>query len=454
MTRGRARFPLLALGALTACLALSPETAEGQTSIETVALTGATVHPVSQAPIESGVVLIEAGRIAGVGTDLEIPEGAQVVDLAGRHVYPGLIHPGSVLGLTEISSVRGTVDIAETGNLNPEVRAEVAFHGDSELLPVTVSGGILTAHVVPRGEGFRGTSAVMRLDGWNWEDMLIRAGVGMHLSYPRLRPARRSFGPPVTDKEIEEKKEKALAEINRALDQAEDYARSLAAAADGTAPAVAHDPKLAALTRLLAGELPLFLHAEEKTQIESALEWADERGLENLVLVTGPDAAYLGDRLAEAGIPVVLNGVLRRPGRDWEPYDTAYTAAARLHEAGVSFAIGDGGTGFGAANSRNLPFHAAMAVAFGLPKDVALRSITLDAARVLGIEESLGSLEAGKSATLIVTDGDPLEIRTRVVGAWIDGREIDLSADRQKRLFYRYNQRPRPAQMTVKPPKG
>ena len=415
-------------------------TVAGPAGAETLALVGATAHPVSSPPVENAVILVEDGKIAGIGAGLAVPEGAVVIDLAGQHVYPGFIHPGSILGLIEISSVRGTRDTSEVGQLNSNIRAEVAFHADSMLLPASLSGGILTAHVVPQGDGFRGTSAVMRLEGWNWEDMTIAAPAGMHLSYPRLLPRSRSFRPESAES-VKERKDKALEAINQALDDAAAYARAVAAADAGTGPAVDFDPRLAALGPVLSGTVPLFIHADEKTQIESALDWAGERGLDNIILVAGPDAAYLGERLAADGIPVILDGVHRRPARDWEPYDTAYTAAARLHEAGVKLAIGDGG---GASNARNLPFEAAMAASFGLPKEEALRSITLGAAEILGIDDRLGSLDSGKEATFMVTDGDPLEIRTHIARAWIGGQEVNLSADRQKQLFEKYNNRPRP----------
>ncbi|MCP4203377.1 MAG: amidohydrolase family protein [bacterium] len=410
------------------------------------AYVGVTVHPVSSAAMESATLLVEDGKIAGIGTDLEIPSDAAVVDLAGLHLYPGFVHPLSVLGLTEINSVRGTRDYTEIGEVNADIRAEVAFNADSELLPVAMSGGILTAHVVPTGGIFRGTSAAVRLEGWNWEDMTMSSSVGMHVEYPDLRPPAPSFRvpKPPSEDEVKKKKEETLKTINDTLKDARAYAKAVAAAAEGSAPAPTHDAKLAALGPMLAGEMPLFLYADERTQIESALDWADEQELSNIVLVTGPDAVYLADRLAESDVRVLLNGVHKLPERDWEPYDTPFTAAKRLHDAGVEFCIGDGGGGFRAPHVRNLPFHAAMAAAFGLPKEVALRSVTLSAAEFLGIQDRVGSLEVGKDATFIATSGDPLEVKTRILRAWIAGDEIDFSLDRQKRLYRKYDNRPQP----------
>jgi imidazolonepropionase-like amidohydrolase len=416
----------------------------GAATAEVVAFTNATLHPVSGPPIEDGAMLVEGGKITAVGREVVIPDGARRVELEGKHLYPSFIHPFSALGLVEIGSVRGTVDTTEVGDVNSNVRAEVAFHADSQLLPVTTSGGVLVAHVTPRGGLLNGTSAVMRLAGWNWRQMTLAAPVAMHLDFPDLLPPTGGFRRRSQD-EVDKEKKRALEVLDRVAAEARAYDTARRAAEAGSGPAVDHDARLEALRPVLAGELPLFIQAAERTQIEAALDWAAEQELTNLVLVAGTDAAYLAERLAADEVPVILNGVLRQPARDWEPYDSAYTAAARLHEAGVSFAIGDGGSSFGAANARNLPFHAAMAAAFGLPREIALRSVTLSAAELLGVADRLGSLEPGKDATFIVTDGDPLEILTRIESSWLEGVQIDPESDRQRRLYRRYDSRPRPA---------
>ncbi|RMH17324.1 MAG: imidazolonepropionase [Acidobacteria bacterium] len=398
---------------------------------ETVAYVGATVHPVSGPPIDGGVMVVEDGVIRAVGAGLAVPEGAEVVELNGLHLYPGFVHPLSALGLIEIGSVRGTRDLGEVGDNNAALRAEVAWNADSLLLPVAAAGGVLTAHVAPQGGTFAGSSAVMRLDGWNWHDMTLAAPAGMHLAYPQLL----SGG---DDEDFEEKTKRALETINATFDDARAYRK----AKDAGTP-VDRDADLEALLPVLDGSLPLYVHAEEKSQIESALDWAAEQGFDNLVLVTTSDARYVAERLAKENVPVVLNGVLRLPRRRWEPYDAAYVAARVLHEAGVRFAIGDGDGGFAAANARNLPFHAAMAAAFGLPEDVALRSVTLTAAEILGVADRVGSLDPGKEATFFAATGDPLEITTRIERTWIRGRELDPEDNHQWRLYQRYNARPR-----------
>jgi imidazolonepropionase-like amidohydrolase len=414
----------LALAALVA----GPATA--QDSEPLTALVGATVHPVAGQPIEDGVVLMRGARIEAVGSELAIPDGeagATVVELDGLHVYPGFVHPYSALGLTEIGSVSGTVDTTEMGAINAALRVEVAFNHDSALLPVSVAGGIVASHTVPGGGLIRGTSAVMNLYGWSWEDMTIAAPVGMHIDFPSGA---------VDDDENEE-----LATIDETLAAARAWRKAQAAFEAGDAPRPPRNDQLAALAPVVAGDVPVFLHANRADTIEAALDWAEGQELERVIVIGGPDLQYVAERLAADGVPAILNGVYTMPTRRWEPYDRAYEAAARLHEAGVKFAIGDGGGGFNATNARNLPFHAGSAAAFGLPADAALKSVTLWPAEILGVGDELGSLEAGKRASLIVTTGDPLEPMTSIERVWIDGDEYDLGRSKHRQLYERYRDR-------------
>ncbi|MCG8460346.1 MAG: amidohydrolase family protein [Holophagales bacterium] len=430
--RGNLDRAILLAGAAVLLLLLP-----GTTLAEPVAFVGATVHPVSGPPVEGATLVVDGGKIVALGAGMRAPDGARIVRLDGRHIYPGFTSAHSLLGLVEISSVRGTVDSHEIGDNNADPRAEAAWNADSLRLPVALAGGVLTAHVVQRGGSFLGTSAVMRLDGWNWEDMTVAAPVGMHLAFPAVASA---------DDEDNEAQEKALETINEILEQARAYAKAHTAGS----PGLDRNPKLEALIPLLEGEMRLFVHADSKAQIEAALDWTEEQGFQDLVLVVGPDARHVKERLAEAGVPVILNGVLRTPARAWEPYDAAYGAAAELHAAGIPFAIAHGGSDDDSANARNLPFHAAMAAAYGLPKDVALRSVTLAPAEILGIADRVGSLEAGKDADLIVTDGDPLEILTTIESVWVAGRQVDLENAHQYRLYQRYWDRPLPEGKTRK----
>jgi len=432
-----------ALAAVLAAAWLAVLAAPPAARAETLAFVGATVHPVSGPPVAGATLIVEGDRIAAVGPGLAVPAGARVVDVTGKHLYPGFIHPQTDLGLVEVSSVRATVDTTEIGQVNSNLRAEVAFNADSFRLPPAAAGGVVAAHVVPEGGVLSGTSAVMRLEGWNWRDMTVAAPVGMHLWWPRA--TRSGWWDRTTPEELEKRRKEALEVLDETLERARAYGRARDAVAADRAPAPAPDPRLEALLPVLAGEVPLFVHADTLAQIEGALDWLEEKGLGGAVMVAGYDAARAADRLAAAGVPVILDTVHRVPIRAWEPYDAAFTAAARLHQAGVRFAIASGGGGADSENARNLPFEAATAAAFGLPREVALEAVTLRAAEILGVADRLGSLEAGKEASFFVADGDPLEIRTAIESVWIAGREVDRSEDHQWRLYRRYSERPAPA---------
>ena len=394
---------------------------------ELIALTGASVHPVSSEVIADGVVIIRDGRIEAVGSDLDVPAEARRIELGGLHLYPGFVHPATQLGLTEIASVPGTVDTTEMGNINAAIRAEVAVNHDSKLLPVSIAGGILSAHIVPGGGLIRGTSAVINLDGWSWEDMVIATPTGMHIDFPTGA--------------VDDDANEDLKRIESVLDQARHWQRAQAAAERGEAPAPAPNDQLEALAPLLAGDVPLMLHASRYDVMEKALDWAESQELDRVILVANADVQYLAERLAADRIPVILSNVYALPTRRWEPYDMAFVAAARLHEAGVRFAIADAGGGMDVANARNLPFQAGSAAAHGLPKDAALKSVTLWPAEILGVGDELGSIEPGKRASLIATNGDPLEPMTRIERIWIDGEEFDPMRDRGRRLYERYRER-------------
>ncbi len=404
------------------------------------ALVGATLHTVSGPDIARGTIVFRDGVIVAVGGDVAAPPGMHVVDLQGLHVYPGMIDADSVVGLTEIGSVAGTVDVSETGLLNPHMRVELAVNPDSELIPVTRANGITHLLTAPRGRVVSGTGALIRLDGWTWEDLTASAPLGMHVEWPRWRvPPSFGEGAPPTEEEIKKEREAELKALGNLIADARAYRKALEAGAR-SAGSVSRDVVLESFLPVVEGRMPVFVHASDLRQIESALDWAEKEEI-RIVLAGPPDAWRAAGRLRARAVPVILGPILRNPDRRHEPYDTPFAAARRLHEAGVTFCIGGGGRSSG-SNARNLPYGAAMAAAFGLPKEEALRSVTLYPARILGVEDRLGSIEVGKSASLIVTDGDPLEIRTRVLRVFIDGRESDLLS-RHRRLYERYAARPR-----------
>lgn len=396
-----------------------------------VALKGATIHPVSRPDIPSGTIVFDKGRITAIGADVPIPQGADVIDTSGKHIYPGLISANSVLGLMEIGAARATLDIEESGTINPNARAATSINPDSELIPVARSNGILTAHVVPEGGVVSGQSAVIRMDGWTPEEMTVRSPAAMHVRWPDLTINR----DPRARKSVKDQQK----EIDKAVKQIRDgfqTARSYWQARKGGTPGFRSDLRWEALRPVFDGTLPLFVHANTVAQIEAALAWAKEAQLK-IVLVGGQDAWRMVPQLKETDTPVIITLSTTLPSRRDDGYDSTFGNAAKLHAAGVRFCMAMNGRDSAAPHERNLPYEASMASAFGLPKEEALKAVTLYPAQLLGIDDELGSLQTGKTATLIITTGDPLDFPTQVVAAYIDGRIIDLSS-RQTRLRDKY----------------
>jgi imidazolonepropionase-like amidohydrolase len=415
--------------------------AHGALAASSLVIAGGTVHPVSGPEIPGGMVLVENGKITAVGANVSVPAGAERVDATGLHVYPGMIAANTILGLQEIGEVRATRDVNEVGNINPNARAKVSLNADSELIPVARANGILTALSATAGGTITGTSVVWKLDGWNWEEMTIKEPAALHVHWPSMITHNRGWwdeGPVKSEEEQKKEREKQLKEVRDAFDNAKAYMKAREAMQAGGAR---HDfdVRWEAMIPALKKQIPVFVNADEYLQIESALNFAKDEGL-NIVIVGGRDAWRLADRLAAARVPVIYEETLSMPRRTWEPYDAAYTVPQKLQAAGVPFCIS---TGAGdASNLRNLPYEAAMAAAFGLPKEEALKAVTLYPAQILGVADRLGSIEPGKDATLIVTDGDPLEIESHVKMAWISGDPVDLSS-RHTRLYDKYRNRPR-----------
>ena len=428
----------------TALAAQASDTAPPPPQSRPLLITGATLHTVSGPVIANGRMLIERGRItaiAGGGEPLPQLQGGtpEVVDLGGRHVYPGFIAANSAVGLTEISAVRATVDHAEVGPINPNARALVAVNADSELLPVARANGVLAALVVP-GSGQRGliagTSALMQLDGWNWEEMAIEPEVALHVMLPSLRLTPQALAPLPDALQVELRKftEEQLQQLDDAFAAAAAYLRARANALHSPV-----DQRWEAMLPALQGRRPVFVHADELPQIRYALGLAERHGLK-LVIVGGADAWRITELLRERSVAVVVGGVHELPLRRDEDIDARFRLPALLAQAGVAFCIARDGSTFAAPNERNLPYEAASAAAYGLPRDEALRAITLYPAQILGVADRLGSLAAGRLASFIVTDGDPLETTTRVERVFIQGREVSTT-NRQTRLTEKYEQR-------------
>ncbi|MGH7178645.1 MAG: amidohydrolase family protein [Tepidisphaeraceae bacterium] len=405
-----------------------------------ILLSGGDVYTVSGDVIRNGQVLFDKGKIVSVGQHVDGSSGAQVIDCTGKRVYPGLIDASTDIGLVEIDSIRATRDGAETGQVNPNVRAEVAVNPDSELIPVARTNGVLLSVTVPTGGLLSGTSALIQLDGWTWEDMTVKAPVAMHLVWPGMAP-RRAWWMRETEAEQAKKREESLRQITQIFSDARAYldatkADGPASGADSPAMRPDFDARWNAMLPLLRREIPLVVSADEVQQIQGAVAFAQKQNV-RLIILGGYDAPLCADLLRKYHVPVIVDGVQRLPQRRGSAYDEPFTLPQRLRELGIPFAISGSR---GASLARNLPYHAATAVAFGLPADEALRSITLYPAQILGVSERVGSIEPGKDATLIVCNGDVLETPTHVEQAFVQGRAIDLS-NRQTRLWEKYREK-------------
>ncbi len=396
-----------------------------------VTLVGATLHPQDGPSISGGRLRFEEGRIVAIGGDEVATDGSDVVDLTGKHVYPGLLAANSRIGLSEIEAVRATVDTHEIGAQPSNVRAESAINPDSEYIPVARANGVLLALSRPdAGVGVAGTSVLLRLEGWTVEDMLVEAPLALHVVWPQPVPAWL----PAPEAEAARKAgAEALAALDRHFEQAREYARS-------PTPAVP-DLRLAAMRPFVEGGRPVVFHVDRAPAILEVLAFARRHGV-RAIIGGGLEAWRVVDALRADDVPVLVGGTHVLPLRRQDAVEAAYANPARLHAAGVRFAIAVPDDGFEvfSSNLRNLPYHAATAVAHGLPREEALKSMTVYPAQILGVADRVGTLAAGREATLFVANGDPLEISTQVERAWIAGREVDLRTH-QTRLYEKFRQR-------------
>jgi len=400
-----------------------------------IALVGGTIHTVSGSVIEKGTVLFDKGKITAIGTTINLPADAEKIDVSGRHIYPGMVDARTHLGLVEIGAVRATRDLSEVGSMNPNVRAEVAFNPETELLPVTRVNGVTTVLTMPEGGTISGSAAAMSLDGWTWEELTLKTPVGMVVNWPQMT-INHAWWEQRSEDDQKKSRDKALADLRAAFKDARSYVKAKHAEGGTAVPYHNADLRWEALAGVIDGKIPVLVGADEIQQIESAVAWADQENVK-LIIYGGYDAWRATELLKARDIPVVVNPVLRTPWRPWEEYDDPATLPKKLHDAGIRFCIAAEGD---ASNERNLPYNAAMAASYGLPKDEALKSVTLYPAQILGIADRVGSLEVGKDATLFVTNGDPLEITSNVSMEFIQGKNITLQT-RHTRLYDKYKEK-------------
>ncbi len=421
------------------CLSLGLAAAVLSAQASSLLLKDGWIFTASGPVLTNASVLIRDGRIEKVGAGLTDKADA-VVELGGQRVFPGLIAPTTVLGLLEIDALRATRDTTEVGEYSADVSAWIAVNPDSELIPVARANGYTHAHVVPSGGTVSGFSGLIQLDGWTIEDLTVEKAVALHLRWPGFgldttpRPPGKDSGPSLEDQVRD--RDRKLREIDSFFTEAAAYSEAKKVAKEGFKIV----PAWEAMLPVVRKERPLWIHVNEARGIRSAAEWSVRRGFK-VVIAGGRDAWREAAYLAEHRIPVAYEHVFTQPVRDTDPYDVHYSAPAVLAKAGVLLAFSEGTEQFGASNIRNIPYSAAQARAFGLPYENAVRGLTLNAAKMLGVSDRLGSIEPGKEATLFIADGDVLDLKAEVKRMWIRGREVDLSS-RHTRLYEKYRKRP------------
>ncbi len=388
---------------------------------EPIALTGGTIHTVTNGMVENGTIVFENGVITAIGTDVDIPEGAIVKDVSGKHIFPGIIDAYSQMGIYEIGAVNLTVDVNEQGSVNPNVKVERAFNPESRHIGIARSAGIVVSVTTPGGGLISGQSAAMLMDGWSWDAMTLKSGVGMVVNWPNAG---------------NDNYQDNIRNLKDVFADARAYYKAKKAFEAGEASRHDIDTRWDSMIPVFDGEIPLVISANEVRQIQDAITWADEEGLK-MILLGGRDADLVADHLREKEISVILTSVIGSPNRDWQAYDESYSLPAKLHDAGVTFAIAGIAN---PANANRLPLEAGAAAAFGLPVHEAMRALTINPAVILGLDNRVGSLEVGKDASLLITDGLPIEYATRVEQVYIRGSESDMM-DMHRQFYYKYKEK-------------
>ncbi|MCB2377800.1 amidohydrolase family protein [Hymenobacter sp. BT635] len=410
----------LALLAATPALAQVPTPAPAQS--KPVLLVGGTLHVGNGTVVPDAAVAFDKGRITYAGAQSGFSQDKstyEVVDVKGQEIYPGLILPNTTLGLTEVEAIRATVDEREVGMLNPNVRALIAYNTDSDIIPTVRTNGVLLAQVTPRGGMLSGQSSIVQLDAWNWQDAVVKTDDGLHLNWPPMVLKLN----PTEDATAVEKREKARQQQLRDLEQLLSEASVYRALPAGRR----ENLRLSALNGLFDGSKTLFIHADYGKEIIEGVRFAKRLGVQKVTVIGARDAWMMLDFLKQNDVAVVLSRIHALPRRSGDDYDLPYKLPSLLQQAGVRFCLdyeGDQET----AGSRNLAFIAGTAAGHGLTKEQALTAVTLSPARIMGVDKDYGSLEAGKSATLVVSSGDLLDMRTNnVTHAFIDGRAFNMT---------------------------
>lgn len=411
------------------------------------AITHAKIFTLAGSPIEDGTLVIREGKIAAIGATVDVPAGAHVIDAKGLQMYPGLFDAITQMGLREIGAVSATVDSAETGNYNPDVVAATAVSSSSEHIPVTRASGITEVLAVPASGGLDffggrgilgGQASAIHLAGWVIDEMLLKKSAAMVLNWPEIQTETFDFATFTRkEKPYTEAKQEYDRQVNELTDWIERARHYSQAMEKGSITKYDRDLKLEALVPVVRGEMPLLVFADRSRDIRNGVEFCDKQKLK-MILAGGAEAYKVKDLLRSKDIPVILRPMLTLPLDEDDPYDRLLSQPAELAAAGVKFAIASFDNSF----ARRLGQNAANAVAHGLPYDQALRAVTINPAQIFGLGNQIGTLEQGKLANIIVTNGDPLELTTDVKYLFIKG-QLTSTENKHQRLYEKYLNRPK-----------
>lgn len=416
----------LCLAVLFSSLSFAQQTPADKQS-QAISIVGVTAHIGNGSTIENATIVFENGKIKNIGTSASIPTEGKVINAKGKHVYPGFIAPNSTLGLVEVDAVRATRDQQETGTFNPHIRSLIAYNTESKVVESCRPNGILTAQITPRGGAVSGTSSIVQLDAWNWEDAAIKVDDGIHMNWPNNYSRGRWWLGEPRGLRPNKNYAKQLTQIQNAFNETAAYLKG------------SRSPKnlpYEAMEGLLDGSQKLYVHVNTEKGILDAIEFGKKNKLK-IVIVGGYHAHKVATALHQNKIPVLLHRVHSVPNMDDEDYDLSYKKAKILSDAGVLVGLENSGQ-MERMNTRNLPFLAGTVAAHGMDKEKALQLITSNTAKILGIDNRLGTLEVGKDATLFISEGDALDMRGNILThAFISGRELSLETH-QTKLWKRY----------------
>ena len=426
-------IPLYICAFLVGILSYAQQTPAPAQSQEIIII-GATAHLGNGEVIENSVIAFKSGKLTVVASAEEKnldASNAQVIYAEDKHVYPGFIAPNSTLGLVEIDAVRASDDEDEVGSFLPHIRSIIAYNTESKVVESMRPNGVLLAQITPRGGQISGTSSIVQLDAWNWEDAIVKKDDGIHLNWPKRFVKKGAWYDPKVGYKADEKYDEKVQEIYSFFKQAKAFANQ---------PEALLNLPIDAMQKLFNEEQKLYIHTDAEKDILDALHFKSELGLKNVVLVGGKYAHKVADQLIEHQVPVLVARVHETPEADDDDYDLPYKLPRLLHEAGVLVGLENSGQ-MERMNARNLPFYAGTVVAHGLEKEEALQLITLNTAKILGIDKQVGSLEVGKDATLFISEGDALDMMGNILThAFINGREISLETH-QTELYERYKKK-------------